>query len=269
MCTIVVLHRVNPDYPVIIAANRDEYYARPTASPHLISQTPHIVAGLDGQKGGTWMGANSAGIFVGLTNQRTFKTADKALRSRGEVTREALNHTEVGRIDEALAALDPRQYNPFNLLYGDAERLRVAYFHEGMTRPEIADVPQGVHVLPNDRLDSERFSKVQRARDLIQPHARAPWFELQGHLQAMLADRFLPPIQSIPPAPRGSMMPQRLIHRLEALCIKTPLYGTRSCAIAALAPGRVARYLATEGPPDEAELKDLSALLTPPGHEAR
>ena len=214
-------------------------------------------------KGGTWMGANEAGLFVGLTNQRTFKTADKNRRSRGEVVLEALSHRSLLGLEAWLATLSPRDYNPFNLMFGTAERMRVAYFHEDMAQPELADVPPGTHVLPNDRLDANTFSKVKRAQALIEPWSKAPWDKLRAHLHDALADRFLPPIESVPPTPQGAMMPRRLVHRLEALCIKTPLYGTRSSTLAALDRGRVAHYLATPGPPDEWEFDDYTGLLSP------
>lgn len=265
MCTIVVLNRVHPEFPVVVAANRDEFYARPTTGVHQLHDDPRAIGGRDGQKGGTWMGANEAGLFVGLTNQRTWHRADPDRRSRGEVVLEALRQRDTAEVEGYLEGLDPREYNPFNLLYGTAEGLRVAYFRDDLERPVFEGVGPGVHVLPNDRLNAPTFAhKVGRAQALTEPHVEAPWPELTRKLGAMLADSALPPLKSYPTPPPGAMMPRRLAHRLEALCIRTPLYGTRSSVIAALAPGRVAHYLATSGAPDRTPFKSVGGPFNPP-----
>ena len=261
MCTIIVLNQIHPDLPVVIAANRDEFFSRPTTGPQLLIDDPRVVGGRDGIKGGSWMGANEAGIFVGLTNQRTWHSADKTKRSRGEVVVEALKRRSMGALEDYLRGLVPRAFNPFNLMYGTAEQMRAAYFHDHMAEPEFEDIPPGVHVLPNDRLNAEVFNKVARARELIEPHTDAPWPELQAHLRGMLSDRALPPLEKAQTPPKGALMPRRLAHRLEALNIKTPLYGTRSSVIATLEPGRVSRYLATERPPHERGFRDYTDLI--------
>ena len=89
MCTVVILNRVHPEYPVVVAANRDEFYARTTHDPRVVHDSPRIVCGVDGDKGGTWMGVTDAGLFVGLTNQRTYSPADSQLQSRGQAVWQA------------------------------------------------------------------------------------------------------------------------------------------------------------------------------------
>ncbi|MFW5921048.1 MAG: NRDE family protein, partial [Polyangiales bacterium] len=63
MCTIVVLHHVHPRHPLIVAANRDEFYERPATPPHVLSEQPRVVGGLDRRAGGTWMGVTGGGLF--------------------------------------------------------------------------------------------------------------------------------------------------------------------------------------------------------------
>lgn len=261
MCTILVLHRVHPDYPVIIAANRDEFYARPSLPPRVLLEEPRAVGGVDGRKGGTWMGVTAAGFFVGLTNQRTWGAADASRRSRGEVVVEALRAGEGARAEAYLRSLRPADYNPFNLLFGDASGLKVAYLHQDMEAPEIHEVPPGVHVLPNDRLNAESFPKVRRARGLLEGHTRLPWPALRGRLEEVLADGALPPLEESQEPPPGSLFPRALAHRLEALCIHTPLYGTRSATVAALEPGGVAAYLYADQAPAPGRFEDLTRLL--------
>ena len=100
MCTIVVASRLRADFPLLVAANRDEFLGRPALPP--AERSPGLIAGVDLEKGGTWLGATRAGLFVGLTNQHTEHLLGPAPRSRGEVVLGAL---EAGSLDAALALL--------------------------------------------------------------------------------------------------------------------------------------------------------------------
>jgi uncharacterized protein with NRDE domain len=224
----------------------------------VLSESPRAIGGRDLDKGGTWLGANAGGLFVGLTNQRTLRAPDKGRRSRGEVVLEALSIQTAPAAQRWLETLSPKDFNPFNLLFGTALDMRVAYFHEEMSAPEFSRVPSGVHVLPNDRLDSPAFTKVQRAKDLVEGFTDGQWPRLAGHLQRVLSDRKLPPHRPSPDPYRSAAL-----HALEALCIRTPIYGTRSSAIVALTPGRTAHYLAASGAPDETAFRDHTASLYP------
>ena len=228
-------------------------YLRP---PVVLHESPRIVGGRDELYGGTWMGATERGLFVGITNQRSYGLGASSLRSRGEVVLEALRAGDTGGVTRMLEALDPSAYNSFNLLYGDAAGLRVAYSRREGTRVEIEAVPDGVHVLPNDCLDSGVFPKVERARAL------APTSGPVEELAAVLRDHDRPPLDQVEDPPAGSRFTRELVRELHALCIHTPAYGTRSSTIVALAPGRVARYLFADGPPCTAALEDVTALVS-------
>jgi uncharacterized protein with NRDE domain len=239
MCTAIILNHAHPDYPVIIAANRDEGYARPTGLPARIDDLR--VSGVDQRAGGTWFGATDGGFMCGITNQRTFRPGDPALRSRGELVIGALRLGDVAKVSAWLARLDGRDYNPFNLLFGDASRLRVAYAHEraGIV---VEDVPPGVHILPNDVLDSPAFPKVARARTLLGEPRR--WPALEDQLRAVLADHDRPPLDvEVPPGLR------EIAEGAGALCVHTPGYGTRSSTLIALEAGRTAEYWFLSGTP--------------------
>src|SRR5262245_11698807 len=111
MCTIVVLFRVHPALPVVIAANRDELYARAARGPLVLAESPRVVGGLDEVGGGTWLGVRADGAFVAVTNQRVAAAPDPRLRSRGRAVLEALSSPAPR---DAIAALDPRAYNSGN-----------------------------------------------------------------------------------------------------------------------------------------------------------
>jgi uncharacterized protein with NRDE domain len=261
MCTIIVLNQVHPTYPVIIAANRDEYYARPSTPPTRLSDAPVAIGGVDGRKKGTWMGATAGGLFVGLTNQRTYSLPHNERASRGQVVLDCLQAETVDGVDALLGAMDPRAYNAFNLLYADARRVRTAYAWEA-DRVEFEDVPVGIHVLPNDRLDHPDWFKVGRAQSLLRGWETKPWDVLAPRLERVLADREKAPWASVSRPPVASPFTRTIVHQLTCLCIRTPVYGTRSSTIVALdQAGAVAHYRFAAEAPDKAAFEDVTELL--------
>ena len=262
MCTILILQRVHPDHPLVLATNRDEFYARPTSGPERILESPVTVGGRDLKAGGTWMGVTAGGLFVGVTNQRTATPPPQDKRSRGELVMNALEANDVGAIRAELSELDGREYNSFNLLFGTAQSgLFAAYGRVDRADIEVEPVPDGVHVLPNDRLDSAQFPKVERARELLLPAAEASWAQTRHALKVALADRQLAPPESLPPIPDHAPYPPSFFRELSALCVRTPVYGTRSSTVIALGPGSVAEYWYADGPPDETAFEDVTPLL--------
>ncbi|MFP2926700.1 NRDE family protein [Pyxidicoccus sp. 3LG] len=265
MCTIVILRQVHPEWPLVLAANRDEFYARPATGPQVLLESPRAVGGRDVERGGTWMGVTNAGVFVGLTNQRGGRAQGPAPRSRGEVVLKALQAGSVEAIDRYLDTLPGDEFLPFNLLYGDASVLRAAYARPGSRQLRREDVPPGVHVLPNDVLDAPQLPKVERARLLAAEVGHRPWPELEAGLKALLGDPTLPALEQLPPLAAGEDLPRDFLQQLQALCIRTPLYGTRSSTIVALAPGRVGHYLSAEVAPEPSPWRDVTGLLAPTG----
>lgn len=120
MCTLVILRRPGHPWPVLIAANRDEMAGRPWKPPaRHWPDRPEVVAGIDLEAGGTWLGINNHGVAAGILNrpQSLGPAADK--RSRGEVVLEALDHADAASAAEALGALDVDAYKAFNLVIAD------------------------------------------------------------------------------------------------------------------------------------------------------
>jgi uncharacterized protein with NRDE domain len=272
MCTALVLNHVRSDYPLVLATNRDEFYARRSSGPLRLLDTPSTVGGRDLVAGGTWMGVTQQGLFVGVTNQRTARPPDRSRRSRGALVLEALALGETEAISALVRGLDGREYNGFNLLWGDATQLYVGYGREQQREVAIEPVPHGLHLLPNDRLDSPDFPKVARARSLLAPQLQADFPALLEALQSTLADRALPAPaevdargsareQNLEALRAGTQLDREQLRQLAALCIHTPLYGTRCSSIVALQPGRVAHYLYADGPPDATPFVDVMGLF--------
>ena len=114
MCILFIAINQHKDYPLIIAANRDEFHQRPTKSAYFWSERPEILAGQDLQANGTWLGLNSQGDFSALTNIRSALTLNNEAKSRGELVQLALQQPEL--INQPWLLQHSLNYNPFNLV---------------------------------------------------------------------------------------------------------------------------------------------------------
>lgn len=260
MCTLIVRHEMDEWCSTLIAANRDEFYDRPATGPQVLVQSPHIVGGRDERAGGTWFALTSEGLFVGLTNQRSAAVRDDSLRSRGELVVEALRTGSFDGVKHYLERLDPRDYNEFNLIFGDGARLCAAYGRRSEPRVELEPLDRGVHVLCNDRLGSLDFPKAEEVRLRVASIPAESWSRIKPQLIDVLSDRSLPDASEVPPLPPDAPFGDEVARRLQAICVETPVYGTVSATLAAVSPGRVERYAFCDGPPDQAEFEDITDL---------
>jgi uncharacterized protein with NRDE domain len=251
MCTIAALRAVHPHYPLLVVANRDEVLSRPSTPPVLHDSALGIVGGRDLEKGGTWLAVRRDGLFCGLTNQRPERPPNPHARSRGEVVLAVLRSEGPHAAAALVRGLEPRVYNGFNLLFGDATTLFTASVWPWLAAPEVAEVAAGVHVLPTSRLDAEDYPKVSRLRTALS-HPDVPredWPALRIRFRAALADHTVPAPEALPPVPPGTPFDRRTLAALDAVCIHLPTYGTRSSTLLALAPGAVLHAEHAEGPP--------------------
>jgi uncharacterized protein with NRDE domain len=241
MCTIAILFGV-AETPLVVAANRDELYARRTRAPEVLA--PGVAGGVDEESGGTWLAVHRDGRFAAVTNQRAIDPKPAGVRSRGMVVRELISARDP---DAYIAAIDPRQYASMNLMWGDAERVRVAYLRHGGER-EVLDLPRGVHTLCNDRIDAGGFARCDRVRAEL-PRAWDP-----VGLRRVLSDHTM---VDAPP----SHLPPAIARALTAACIHTEAYGTRSSSLVAIDHGTTRAYLHADGPPCVTEYRDRTELL--------
>jgi uncharacterized protein with NRDE domain len=120
LCTLVVLRRPGHDWPLILAANRDEMIDRPWQWPaRHWPDRPETVAGRDELAGGSWLGINDFGLAAGILNRTGSLGPAPGQRSRGELVLEALDHADAQAAADALAALEPHSYRTFNLILAD------------------------------------------------------------------------------------------------------------------------------------------------------
>ncbi|MDH3728268.1 MAG: NRDE family protein [Myxococcales bacterium] len=264
MCTIIVRQKMDDWCSTVIASNRDEFYSRHASPPVVLSSDPLVVGGRDETKGGTWFGMTDTGLYVGLTNQRTFSFPDYSLRSRGELVLEALKTGSHDGVRGYLEQIDPRLYNEFNVIFGDGDSVAVAYGRWSSDRLELESLSAGVHVLCNDRLGSAEFPKADSTRARVLLLGPQPWPVLKEDLTAILSDTSLPDPSEVPPLPPNPIFDQKLARRLQAVCVTTPLYGTVSSTIAAVKPGEVVEYQYAAGSPSESPFKDVVHLIRGP-----
>jgi uncharacterized protein with NRDE domain len=258
VCTVVVLRDTAPGLPLVVAANRDELYTRPTDGPRRIGDA--IVGGIDRVSGGTWMGATPDGLVVALTNQRTARMPDPTRRSRGEVVLAALASGSRAAALAYATALDPADYNGFNLILGDAGGVDVVHVHPGEP-VDVVPLPPGVTVIANDRIGSPEFPRADHAAALAARVADEPWPRLATSLAGILADHTPPPPERTPMPPPGSPFTREDAARLQALCIHTPRYGTRHGAITAVSHAGLAGYLVCLDAPCRSPFVDIDRLV--------
>jgi uncharacterized protein with NRDE domain len=252
MCTLILYYKLLEHYPIVVAANRDEQYARTARAPHLIHQHPRVYAGTDEQAGGTWLGANEFGLLVGIVNRHSPQPQDSTRRSRGVLCRDLLCQKDAKAAREFMIAEgNARPYNSFYFLWADAEHAYVAANEGEIT---VRELDPGRYLLTNSSLiDLSRLTPAGLGDHLADPAPRsldalfaALQTVCQGHQE----------IERIVEAPnehRGN----------RAICVHTSEpYGTVSSSLLAL--GRdwsTSRYLHAEGPPCLTPYRDFSALF--------
>jgi uncharacterized protein with NRDE domain len=162
MCLVLVAWRGNSKYPCVIAANRDELHVRPSAPAQWWQGEPAILAGKDLTAGGTWLGITRAGRFAALTNYRDPDHMRAGAPSRGALVTSVLK-SHAGTA-ETLAYLRDvgGDYNGFNLIFSDGERLAIYESVRGAGR----ELEPGIYGLSNHLLDTP-WPKVQNAKSRL------------------------------------------------------------------------------------------------------
>lgn len=222
MCLIVFSYKKHPQFNLIFAANRDEFYNRSSQQAQFWEDYPYILAGKDLKSGGTWMGITKEGRFAAITNYRDLSESNKEDTSRGHLVLDFLKSS----VDPEEYASDVHEkgasYNGFNLIVGNpAERL----FYISNQKEDIAEIQPGLHGLSNGLLDTP-WPKVregkQGLRRLIEhDHLNsADLFELLRN-EKRADDEELP----------DTGVGMELERQLSPMFIRTKKYGTRNSTV--------------------------------------
>jgi uncharacterized protein with NRDE domain len=223
MCLILIAWRSTPEFPLVIAANRDEFHARAAEPAHWWPSEPNLLAGRDLQAGGTWLGMTRSGRFAALTNFRDPEQRRQNTPSRGTLVTSVLESAE--NTEQVLRRLQEQgaSYNGFNMLFSDGERLGIYESMSGAGR----ELGPGIYGLSNHLLDTP-WPKVQAAKtrlsaalsDLPNTHSAL----------ALLRDAELAPDHSLPQTGMSTEW-ERL---LSSAFIRSPSYGTRCSTVVQL-----------------------------------
>ncbi len=217
MCLILIAHGAHADYPLVIAANRDEYYQRATAKAAFWQDHPHILAGRDLECMGTWLGVTRDGRFAALTNFRDPRERKTDAPSRGQLVSGFLASDQDPREYLEQVGRQASRYNGFNLLLGDADQ--VLYFSSRTA--SVEELSPGIHGLSNHLLDTP-WPKVERGKRRLQAAmAGEPSAEA---LLDLLHDRESASEAELPDTGVGTDLERVLSPAL----IVSPQYGTRA-----------------------------------------
>jgi uncharacterized protein with NRDE domain len=162
MCLLVLAYGVDSRRPIVLAANRDEAYARPSSALGIWPDEPDICAGRDLSQGGTWLGMTRRGRFAALTNFRR-GGAHAGARSRGDVVLEYLRASLTPEQYVAQLAAYAVEFGGFSVIVGDLEHAPYYFCNQGNVTTRLSP---GVYGLSNQYLD-DPWPKVTRAKARI------------------------------------------------------------------------------------------------------
>jgi uncharacterized protein with NRDE domain len=238
MCTVILLIRPGHQWPLVLAANRDEMLERAWDPPGgYWPDLPGVVAGRDRTAGGTWMGVNGANVAVAVLNRPGSLGPAAGKRSRGELPLRALEHASASDAVATICRADAGCWRSFNLVIADRSE---AFFIRGLGhgQPEATRLTPGLHMItahdPDDRESPRVARHLDRFREAEPPNP-GNW----GVWQAILADRTGNSGEQINVVPRGG-------------------FGTVCSSLVALpATGRWL-WLFAAGPPHEAPFLEVA-----------
>jgi uncharacterized protein with NRDE domain len=257
LCLLAVISRVHPESPLIVAANRDEWLARPSEPMQVLrAERPRILGGRDKLASGTWLAINEHGVVAGLTNQPKSGGRDPAKRSRGLLPLMLAEHRTAHEAVHAIRKeISPADYNPCWMLVGDRESLFYLDLTGG-SRPETRAIGPGIHVLENQPLDASS-GKAEAAVDRLQPVLGWHGCTLVDGISRVLSSHETPGPPD-PPKLNGITLPAAI----EAACVHAGPYGTRSSTLVVL-PVELQQppmVLFADGAPCETEFLDATFL---------
>ncbi|HDQ04551.1 MAG TPA: NRDE family protein [Deltaproteobacteria bacterium] len=234
MCLIVFAYNAHPSYKLVLAANRDEFYERPTAPADFWKDYPKVLAGRDLKDKGTWLGVTREGKFAAITNYRDPASFMFNAPSRGKLVKDFLcgkNNTE-----KFVEKIRPKgaKYNGYNLILGNAD----TFFYYSNRKEEKQKITAGIHGLSNHLLDTP-WPKVVRGKKMMKEALKNKGAALEESLFALLSDRRFPPPEKLP----STGVDKEWERVLSPVFIKSPNYGTRSSTVLLVGKNRRVTFI--------------------------
>ncbi|MFM7735455.1 MAG: NRDE family protein [Alphaproteobacteria bacterium] len=237
MCTLALFSRVLPGLPLVVAANRDEFLARPTASPGLLSDAPQVFGGRDLVAGGTWLCVRETGLVVGVLNRRTGEPPDPSRLSRGSLCADLACSASAADAARSLARVPPDAHNPFNLLVADRSGAWVGQ-NRG-DRTVVEELPPGTHLLTNLDLNDATCPRISHSsRHFVAVGERFAADRDRPTLVAGLRETLADHVTAV-----DDRQPT------DQICIHMDGYGTRSSSVVLVDDRARVAFLHADGPP--------------------
>ncbi len=240
MCLLAIQYRLVPESPILVAANRDEYYDRPSQPPSIQSGKPRVLCGIDQQAGGTWLGVNQHGLFVAACN-RVRLMPPLAPRSRGTLCRELLRASSSRQaVDTALEELSTGRFDGVNFVIADGESGWVVH---GCDDAEVVQLEDGLSIISNGDVNDPRDARVKMALRLLTLQTLDSPVKFLAVASKVFARA---------PSPPGR----------PSMVIRNKVRGTVSSTLISLGTKpRDAIFQFADGAPDQAKYEDYSPLL--------
>lgn len=233
MCLILFAYKTHPKYKLVIAANRDEFYRRPTAPAVFWEEDPQVLAGRDLQAGGTWMGINTSGKISLLTNYRDMSNIKPDAPSRGHLVSDFLKNKEGAAKYLAHLSSTAHRYNGFNIICGNAEEL---YYYSNYSE-SVHQIKAGFHGLSNALMNIKwpKITKgIEKLKSILQDNQPDPL-----HILEALYDDITAPNALLPDTGVGLQFEKML----SPMFIKSEDYGSRSSTVLLIDYKGHAQYL--------------------------
>ncbi|QDS89238.1 hypothetical protein EC9_34350 [Rosistilla ulvae] len=240
MCLLALQYQLVPESPVLVAANREEYFDRPSLAPSIQSGKPRVLCGIDQRGGGTWLGVNQNGMFVGICNRATV-TPLFGQRSRGLLCLDLLRCGSSRKaLEKAQTELSKTRYEGCNIMIADATAGFAIHSEE---EHEVVELVEGLNIIGSRNLNDPTDERVAMARRLLT-------------LQTLDSPvKFLAVASKV--FARTPTLPGR-----PSMVVRGNDYGTVSSTLLSLGvKPRDAIYQFSTGAPDQAKYEDYSPLL--------
>ncbi|MDM8514669.1 NRDE family protein [Desulfobacterales bacterium HSG16] len=258
MCLIIFSYDVHPVFELIIAANRDEFYQRPTAPLDSWKDAPHVYAGRDLERGGTWMGASTSGKIAAVTNFREpFQSLKTNALSRGDLVSDFIKGSKspVSYLEQFKEGPGEKglgkEHNGFNLIAGDRSGLfycsnrhcsnRAAVQEAGSKSETKSEVIQklkpGIYGVSNHLLNTP-WPKVEQSKERFGKIIKSKKIDIEA-IFTMLADQAFAPDDQLPDTGVGYEWEKML----SPVFIKSEIYGTRSSSVLLVTKNRQIQFV--------------------------
>jgi len=241
MCLLAIQYQLVPESPILVAANREERYDRASLPPQIQSGKPRILAGLDQQASGTWLGVNQHGLFVGVCNRYKMAPPIGQPRSRGALAKDLLRAGSAREaVDMALDELSGNKYAGVNYVIADDES---GWAVHGGDELEAVELEEGLSIISNNDVNDPRDERVKLARRLLT-------------LQTLDS-----PVKFLAVASKVFARPATTAGR-PSMVVRGKEWGTVSSTLISLGKKpRDAIYQFANGSPDENKFEDYSPFL--------